>query len=382
MGGLALKLEDFAEDILCLILVCCDIYTVLSVSRVNKSLRRIAYSKQIWIYLLDELAGRGLIDLPHDRPLHNYSTAELIEEVKRVILGPKTWSCPRHAAPIIAREFRIPRIRPDDQSRLFSVQLLPGGTHLVVEYSSRLELWHVATSAVIWLPKDSRMFASLRRYSIELFDDQKSAILVTLENLRLLRFIRIDLSAGVSTEMFKMEPPSQEARFWDYPVISGNLFACEVQLRSEIPFTSNICLMVGNWCTEKTDIITYDSHTETDWPDHIFFTARSGFPTYNQWLYVFSLKDCFARWQAAPATSSRHTAPVCSFINPPFDATHTNSCYISTVTTSAPNLPAILSKGCARRYRRSSKKKPQLSPSPVLYTISISQYPKRTRSST
>jgi hypothetical protein len=35
MGGLALKLEDLADDILCLVFVLCDIYTVLSVSRVR-----------------------------------------------------------------------------------------------------------------------------------------------------------------------------------------------------------------------------------------------------------------------------------------------------------------------------------------------------------
>ncbi|KAJ7270429.1 hypothetical protein C8J57DRAFT_1321804 [Mycena rebaudengoi] len=261
MDGLAWKLEDLADDILCLILVFCDIYTVLFVSRVNKSLRRIGYSKQIWIYLIHDLAARGLFDLPHDRPLQEYSTVELIEEVQRIVLGPKTWSRPRRAAPLIAREFRIPSTRLDDLPRLLSVQLLPRDTHLVVEYTSRIDLWHVAASAVIWFVEDNWM-TRVCRYSIQLCDDQRSAILVTLD----------------TPQIFKVEPPTQEAQFGCRPVISGDFFGCK-----------------------KTVIINYNPYAEVaDWffplaADHIFFTARRGLPPHNQWLYAFPLKDCFTR---------------------------------------------------------------------------------------
>jgi hypothetical protein len=177
--------------------------------------------------LIDDLAARGLVDLPHDRPLQEYSTAELIEEVQRIVLGPKTWSRATHAAPIIAREFRIPSTRADDQPR-FSVQLLPGGTHLVVEYTSRIELWHVAASAVIWFLEDN-WTTRVCRYSIELCDDQRSASLATLDTPRLLRLICIDLSTGGSTEIFIVEPPTQEAQFGRRPVISGDFFGCKVE---------------------------------------------------------------------------------------------------------------------------------------------------------
>ncbi|KAJ7270247.1 hypothetical protein C8J57DRAFT_305999, partial [Mycena rebaudengoi] len=276
--GLALKLEDLAEDILCLILVLCDIYTVLSLPRVNKSLRRIAYSKQIWIYLIDDLAARGLIDLPHDCPLQEYSTAELMDEVQRIVLGPKTWSRPTRAAPIISREFRILSSRPDAQQRFFSVQLLPGGTHLVVEYTSRIELWHVATSAVIWFLEDNWTFSREYRYSIELCNAQRSAILVTLDTLRLLRLIRIDLRTGESTEIFKVEA-SQGAVFGRRPIISGDFFGCEWESAS----WPDHYFMVDNWRTEKTVIINYNPHAAMAvWlfplidlaAHHIFLTAR------------------------------------------------------------------------------------------------------------
>jgi hypothetical protein len=226
---------------------------------VNKNLRRIAYSKQIWIYLIDYLAAKGLIDLPHDRPLQEYSTAELIEEVQRIVLGPKTWSRQRRLSPLIALEFRIPRTRPDGQPKLFSVQLLPGGTHLVVEYTSRIELWHVAASAVIWFLEDN-WTTRVCRYSIELCDDQRSASLATLDTPYLLRLIRIDLSTGGSTEIFKVEPPSQYPHFGCRPVICGDFFGCVLES------WANHCFMVGNWRTEKTVIINYNPHAEAaDW---------------------------------------------------------------------------------------------------------------------
>ncbi|KAJ7247031.1 hypothetical protein C8J57DRAFT_724973 [Mycena rebaudengoi] len=245
MGDLALKLADLVEDILRRILMLCDIYTVLSVSQVNKSLRRTAYSKEIWIYLMNGLAARGLIDLPHDRPLQDYSSAELIEEVQRIILGPKTWSCPRPAAPIIAREFRIPCSLPDSQQPLCSLQLLPGGTHLVAEFASRLELWHVATSIVIWFLEVNWMISREYRYSIELCDDRRSAILVTLDNRRLMRLIHIDLGTGGSSEIFQVEPHSQVDQFGNTPLISANFFGCILESWRKQSF------MVSNWRTKK-----------------------------------------------------------------------------------------------------------------------------------
>ncbi|KAJ7216740.1 hypothetical protein B0H12DRAFT_1241836 [Mycena haematopus] len=76
--------HDLAEDVLAQILVSCDIYTVLSFLRVNKSLRRVALSKQLWISLVLDLSLRYFI--PDLNPIHGHTTAQLIAKVKLSIV--------------------------------------------------------------------------------------------------------------------------------------------------------------------------------------------------------------------------------------------------------------------------------------------------------
>ncbi|KAJ7645157.1 hypothetical protein DFH06DRAFT_1333446 [Mycena polygramma] len=57
-------LEDLGEDIALLILSSCDIETVLLVGRVNSWWHRLSLSKQLWIWLIEDLAEQCLLDLP------------------------------------------------------------------------------------------------------------------------------------------------------------------------------------------------------------------------------------------------------------------------------------------------------------------------------
>ncbi|KAJ7288722.1 hypothetical protein C8J57DRAFT_1707083 [Mycena rebaudengoi] len=296
MGGS--HLENVAEDILCLILMLCDIYTVLSVSQVNKSLRRIAYSKQIWICLIADLSARGLIDLPHDRALQTYSVVEMFEEVKRVVLGPQTWSRPE-LTPIISREIKVSNSSADDTR---SHELLPGGIYLLVEQSFHLELWHVPTSAVIW--SLNCPLVSRSKYSIELVDHQRSAIFQYFNLPRLMRFIHIDLDTGYSKKVFELVSP-QETSFASWPKISGDFFHCGLWGPTEGNY-----FMAGNWRTGTTAMFKCESPTEVNpWiplqtnlvAGHIF-SARH-LPPQSLWIHTFSLKDFFSRWQPTRLTS-------------------------------------------------------------------------------
>ncbi|KAJ6586171.1 hypothetical protein B0H19DRAFT_1111663 [Mycena capillaripes] len=84
--------ESLGEDVILQTLSLCDVYAVLSVSMVNKFLRRIALVKQLWLSLVHDLGVRGVLDLPPGEL--NHSTSELISLVKR---KPVPWSilgCP------------------------------------------------------------------------------------------------------------------------------------------------------------------------------------------------------------------------------------------------------------------------------------------------
>ncbi|KAJ6452936.1 hypothetical protein C8R45DRAFT_1112718 [Mycena sanguinolenta] len=81
------------DDILLHILALCDVYRVLTVSAVDKRLRVLAQEKQLWLSLIQDSAFRQALELrPPDREeLERLSTGELVDLVKRAVVGPPQW---------------------------------------------------------------------------------------------------------------------------------------------------------------------------------------------------------------------------------------------------------------------------------------------------
>ncbi|KAJ7270238.1 hypothetical protein C8J57DRAFT_1508280 [Mycena rebaudengoi] len=226
-----------------------SVSTVLSVSQVNRNLKRIAYAKHLWKRLIEDLATRSLIDLPRDR---DYSTAELIEEVKRVVLGPQTWSSAFPSGPIVSRELLVPRT--------------PIGLGI--------ELWNVLDCTVVWsLPE-----ASFSRSHVELIDEE-TAIFVGfgfVPQQLVVRVIRISLNTVDSTELFTVKAQPGISGI-NCPAVSGDFFLCTLAIRSR-----KRNLVIGNWRTKKVAVLMY----EPPYPDPelhdraqlvaglLFFTAR------------------------------------------------------------------------------------------------------------
>ncbi|KAJ7288729.1 hypothetical protein C8J57DRAFT_1707088 [Mycena rebaudengoi] len=282
-----------------------------------------------------------------------YSVVEMFEEVKRVVLGPQTWSRPE-LTPIISQEIKVSNSSADDTR---SHELLPGGTYLLVEQSFHLELWHVPTSAVIW--SLSWLLVSRSQYSIELVDHQRSAIFQYFNLPRLMRLIHIDLDTGYSKKVFELVSP-QKTSFASWPKISGDFFHCGLWGPTEGNY-----FMAGNWRTGRTAMFKCESPTEVNpWiplqtnlvAGHIF-SARH-LPPQSLWIHTFSLKDFFSRWQPTRLTSIGDAISIydmpptisqplpfkyprrahMGLYESPFDTIHTNSCY----TSSGTSLPAIL----------------------------------------
>ncbi|KAJ7282410.1 hypothetical protein C8J57DRAFT_1710581 [Mycena rebaudengoi] len=287
-----MKLQELAEDILYLILCLCDVYTVLSVSQTNKSFRRIAYAKNVWMHLVQDLVARRFINLPPNRALKDSSTAELIEEVKKIVLGPETWSRGAHPRPIVSREHRIPI---STGFRRPILRLLPGDTYLTVQSSTRCELWNVAACALIWSCEHDK---SLGLRYVELVDDGCSAICLGLETYYVLSVIRIDLSTGDSTELNRVQaPPDTEIggclSAW------GDFYICALHMLSA---WLERYLVLGNWRTGTTVLITYDARSEVfQMGGYIFFTTSLPDPPHHLRLSAVSLHSHLS--QPAPNQS-------------------------------------------------------------------------------
>ncbi|KAJ7176255.1 hypothetical protein C8R43DRAFT_556297 [Mycena crocata] len=136
---MVLTLDTLPPDVLLCIFAFVDVAALLSFSRVNRHFHGLASSRQLWLSLVRALTSRGLIDAPPDELLHTLSKDALIDEIKRVIVGPRTWSS-NWELPTIARQLSLPLpslLGNSDHTtalhqRRSSVNLLPGGRHALL----------------------------------------------------------------------------------------------------------------------------------------------------------------------------------------------------------------------------------------------------------
>jgi hypothetical protein len=114
-----LRFHDLDEYVFGEILSWCDVYTVLSFTRVSvgilsqdvvlihppgkQACRHAALTTQLWIILIRDLEFRGMLDLHPDEDLSTYSTPDLTDEVKRIVMGNKRGRQPTHRLSLGAR---------------------------------------------------------------------------------------------------------------------------------------------------------------------------------------------------------------------------------------------------------------------------------------
>ncbi|KAJ7159934.1 hypothetical protein C8R43DRAFT_1124303 [Mycena crocata] len=116
------------EDCIFCIFVLCDVYTLLSLSRVNRYFHDLACSKQLWLSVVRDLYSRRLIDAGEEN-WGNYSTNALIEEVKRAVAGPRTWTTESPSPPTVARQVVVDM---DNLDKKTHPSILPGGKYILV----------------------------------------------------------------------------------------------------------------------------------------------------------------------------------------------------------------------------------------------------------
>ncbi|KAJ7273262.1 hypothetical protein C8J57DRAFT_1225526 [Mycena rebaudengoi] len=285
-----MALFDIAEDILHLILQFCDVYTVVSTTQVNKHFRAIALAKHLWIYLIEDLVARQLVDLPHDRSLQDYTTAELIEEVKKLVIGPRTWSRRSRTPPTILRHIKISPLRSDLP---IGLELLPGGKYLAVIHNTHIELWSVVTCAVIWCRPIRWPW-----YTFELLEyaDTVLCTFAAFETPESVKILSIDLSSGESTDVFEIDLPDG-TRLADMPMLCDGFLLCAL-IDNEL----QRCLyLLVHWREDQAVALRSYFGDMKLLPGHIVFTGSDAPHSYH--VHVYALVSFSGMWQ--PATSAR-----------------------------------------------------------------------------
>ncbi|KAJ6578294.1 hypothetical protein B0H19DRAFT_577749 [Mycena capillaripes] len=115
---------DLDIDVLGRVFALVDVYTILSLSRVNRLFREITLTKQVWLSVVRDLAARQLIAAP-SVDIDQLSKDALINEVKRAVAGPRTWSPESSLTPKLLRRLTFPL----DSSQF--VKLLPGNSYML-----------------------------------------------------------------------------------------------------------------------------------------------------------------------------------------------------------------------------------------------------------
>ncbi|KAJ7718089.1 hypothetical protein B0H14DRAFT_3630730 [Mycena olivaceomarginata] len=157
MLAFAATFEGLGPDVLLAIFSLSDVYTVLSVTLVNRSLRAITMMKQLWISLVNALRKHSIIETPPST-LSQYTTAQLIGQVGAVIVGPQTWRRDMpNKQPLLAEEITVLLGRPMSERNLM-VRLINGNRQFILELRAALEIWDVIDKQYVWTRHgDTRM---------------------------------------------------------------------------------------------------------------------------------------------------------------------------------------------------------------------------------
>ncbi|KAJ7246746.1 hypothetical protein C8J57DRAFT_1724760 [Mycena rebaudengoi] len=292
-----LAFEDLGEDVGLRVVSLCDIETLLSLGLVNVFFRRLTMAKQLWILLVEDLASRGLVDLPHSRSLADHSVMDLIGLVKRTVIGPATWS-EQEGSPVLAEQISF----PDSFRAAEKVELLPGGQYVLVRQGkSGYELWNVKANAPLWTWSSEKS----TMHVLEMLDGGRSVVLcLTAMRPHSVAIIQVNLNTGESTQLFETELPDQ---IWLHQFIHamlGDLLGYAVYWRTNptdlTTYDSTYAIMLIDWRAHNYVYIwhprplSFSSFTPnlTLAPGHLIFTM-----TFDE-IFVYSAVSFGSRWRA------------------------------------------------------------------------------------
>ncbi|KAJ7792322.1 hypothetical protein B0H14DRAFT_170863 [Mycena olivaceomarginata] len=290
-------------DVALHILTFLDVATILRCSRVNKFFHQIISKKSLWLTVVQNLSARGLVDLPEDALLRDLSTDQLLDEVRRVVIGPRTWASGR-VSPKVLREItmHLGTHRADPN-------LLPGGRHMTVRAhkmefgANRLtvgaEIWDVHRGVCLW--HWERPNHSVSQIAVEFVGGEFQVVVCLvfkdLEDDWFLFVLDVDLRSGTSSDRFHLRLPRNTRS--PRPRICGDLVSCGLDAGS---WSGSFLL---RWRTKEGLIIESDYSEVALFPGHVIFAM----PTPNQNIvHIFPLSSFEKQWCRVESLSLSNAA--------------------------------------------------------------------------
>jgi hypothetical protein len=210
---------------------------------VNKSLRRVAFVKQLWPSLVRDLTFRGLLELPplEYAELERQSTLGLIHLVKHAVV--ETSRLPESSSR--AAQLHHQKLQLSDHA-IWESSLLPGARYAVLTTPTHLHICDVWNGRRIW----TQALYPGTRHSVDMAPG--GAILrVLLQAVPCDICIQeVDVATGQSWEVFTFDvQDAYRAR------IAGDFFACNLR-----PLNGKMSFLLVNWPAATWTILDPGPH--------------------------------------------------------------------------------------------------------------------------
>ncbi|KAJ6580734.1 hypothetical protein B0H19DRAFT_1112229 [Mycena capillaripes] len=252
---------DHPPDVILTIFTWCDVSSVVSTAQTCRHLHSLGFEKSVWLALLVDLKRRSFLDEGSTPKLHELSTEELINLVKRILTGPDTWwpsQTEGSFIPNVAKQIVLhPTVTHGEGILTYENEqkLVRGGRHVLFNNNHTLECWSVAEDNLVWTHESG----SVLEFAAEVADDGDSlVIMICLErnDENFVDIIYLDCRTGAHTILV------QCPILWEY-------------IDNEVEFSSPV--ICGILCAVAFDP-DQDRYQVIDWRSQLSLILRQGEP--------------------------------------------------------------------------------------------------------
>ncbi|KAF7328628.1 hypothetical protein MSAN_02474800 [Mycena sanguinolenta] len=298
--------EGLGEDVLLEVLLFCDISTVLGVSAINKGLRCIALSKQLWLSLVLDTRFRDALELPprNRERLECLSTEELIAVVKNDVAGPCSIWDPKHdESSVTMTRFQISL---NDMEYIPEEYLLPGAWYILLQSTSttpqRLYIYDVWSAQRVW-QRSVQSAHNRKMCRVDLAPGSTIARVFFVQTVdhpstcdSTLHVEEVNLTTGVSHELFNFSLDGMVSGVKQFDIAGDFLLASMEHSRS---INTMAMLVLINWrASTFVSLDRNDCSFEQLIPGYIVSTYwEENVPPYACTLTVTALEADSDHWQ-------------------------------------------------------------------------------------
>ncbi|KAF7349494.1 hypothetical protein MSAN_01739700 [Mycena sanguinolenta] len=263
-----------------------------------RALHTLAFEKSVWLVLLDDLRRRCILDRNCTPNLETLSTAEMIEIVKWLITGPRTWSPGELHSDSVAKISRKITLHPTTEHALTlkwsDVTLLPSGRYVLFS-NTNLECWSVANDSLVWT-----YTSSIEKFRVQEFaaveTDTDVTIMFCLDTYlnsnpgpKCIEMVKLDFQTMTHTSLLIAVVPDHTETF------SGQLICGALAMVTLNMDTGETLYMILNW-KHKSYCILQGADRDACYgpyaaliPGHILLAEED-------WLYLISTNTLSNYW--------------------------------------------------------------------------------------